>query len=100
MKKVVDLMQYKLEKEKINEKHNNTELFKTLITKHVKDMSEDELEIYETIKIQYIFIYKEMFRVISAMFRDNIYLINNLGDGTFEYIGELSDILDVYILNK
>ena len=100
MKKVVDLFQYKLEKEEREEKQNNTELFKRLISTQVKDLTNDELDIYEEIQIQYIFIYKETFRVISAAFRDNIYLINNLGDGIFEYLGELGEILDIFVLYK
>lgn len=100
MKKVVDLFQYKVEKEEREKKQNNTELFKRMISTQVKDLTDDELDIYTEIEIHYIFMYKETFRVLSAAFRDNIYLINNLGNGTFEYLGELGEILDIFVLYK
>lgn len=100
MKKVVDLFQYKLEKEEREKKQNNTELFKRMISTQVKDLTDDELDIYAEIDIHYIFMYKETFRVLSAAFRGNIYLINNLGNGTFEYLGELGEILDIFVLYK
>ena len=100
MKKVVDLFQYKVEKEEREKKQNNTELFKRMISTQVKDLTDDELDIYAEIDIHYIFMYKETFRVLSAAFRGNIYLINNLGNGTFEYLGELGEILDIFVLYK
>ena len=45
MKKIIDFEEYKSKKEEKNKKHNDIELFKTLISKTVKDMTDEDLKV-------------------------------------------------------
>lgn len=95
--RVVDLIKYKEERSKELKRREDIKIFEKLITKPVNDLNLDELNIYKEIQPLCSFIYKDEYKLIIAEFREILFIINYLGNSTFEYLDTIDDILDVYI---
>lgn len=100
MKGVVDLNKYKAmkdKKEKKNKPNPNTELLKELISKPVKELKDNQFEAYAQIGIVFATIFRDKHRIVVVEFRGEFYVLNNLGNGTFEYLGTFNEILDQFV---
>ena len=97
MKKVVDFNEYKLDKMKREENNKNIELFKRITTRPVKILDVDELKAYAEITPLFSIMYKDTYKIITVEFRDIIFVINYLGDGTFEYLGTFEEMFEYFI---
>lgn len=96
---VVDLDEFRNNKNKKIKEDENTRLFKELISIPLKEMDHEQLKQYGEIGVIFSTYYKYMHHIIVAQFRDEIYVLNNLGDGTFEYLDTFSNILEYFINN-
>ena len=95
--RVIDLIKYKEERSKELKRLENIKIFEKLVTKPIKDLNLDELNIYGEIQPVCSFIYKNEYKMIIAEFREMLFVMNYLGNSTFEYLGTIDEILDVYI---
>lgn len=101
MKKVFDINDYRSKKEiekmelaREKEKIMNDDIIKEIISKPVKELTDKELDVYSEIRVIFSFRFREVHQVFVVEFRGQIYLMNFLGNGTFEYLGTLEDILE------
>ena len=86
--------QAKLEEEKQQKIEDaNTDLFIKIITKSVKDLNDEELKVYDEIGLLLQFQLLEKFSMALAVFRHKIYVVNYVGNETFEYLGEFNDVI-------
>ena len=95
--RVVDLNKYKEERSKELKRRETIKLFERLVTRPIKELDIDELNIYGEIQPVCSFIYKNEYKMIIAEFREMLFVMNYLGNSTFEYLGTIDEILDVYI---
>ena len=97
MKDPIDLNKYRHDKilKEINK--SNLKIFLELISKPIKELTPEQMAVYNEIGIICSFDYKEKHKVIIVTFRDVYYLINMLNGGVFEYIGKVDDIIESYI---
>ena len=95
--RVVDLNKYKEERSKELKRRETIKLFEKLVTRPIKELDIDELNIYGEIQPVCSFIYKNEYKMIIAEFREMLFVMNYLGNSTFEYLGTIDEILDVYI---
>lgn len=100
MKKVIDINDYKAKKEmekikeeRKKEKNLNNDILAEIVSKQVKELSNEELDAYSEIRVIFSFKFRETHSVFVVEFRGQIYLLNFLG-GTFEYLGTLEEILE------
>lgn len=95
--KVVDLNKYKEERFEELKRRENIKLFENLITRPLTELDLGELNIYNEIQPVYSFIYKNEYNMIITEFREILFVVHYLGNSTFEYLGTLNGILDVFI---
>lgn len=91
-KKIEEKHRKEKEKEREEKRMKNTELFKEVVEKKMIDLTFDEMMIYNEVGVVCSFIVEGMYSMCIATFRDQMYVINNIG-GKFEYIGKLEDII-------
>ena len=94
---VTDFNKFKEEKMKKSEDEYNLELFLNVIGKKQEDLSGGEKYIYGQIKLLCHFPFKEKFTMAIVEFRGKLYLINATPENTFEYLGELNEIISKYL---
>ena len=88
------IKQKKLEEEKQQKKEDeDTDLFIDLVTKPLASLSVEQQMIYEEIGMLLQFQLVESFSMALAVFRNQIYVLNYIGNMTFEYIGKLQDVM-------
>ena len=95
--KVVDLNNYKKESFEELKRRENIKLFENLVTRPLAELDLGELNIYSEIQPVYSFIYKNKYNMIITEFRGILFVTHYLGNSTFEYLGTINDILDVFI---
>ena len=89
-----EMKQKKLEEEKRQKKEDeDTELFVELVTKPLATLTAEQQIIYEEIGMLLQFQLAEKFSMALAVFRNQIYVVNYIGDMTFEYIGKFQDVM-------
>ena len=89
-----ELKQKKLEEEKQQKQEDaDTELFIDLVTKPLASLSVEQQLIYDEIGMLLQFQLAEKFSMALAIFRNQIYVLNYIGDMTFEYLGKFQDIV-------
>ena len=95
--RVVDLNKYKEERFEELKRRENIKLFENLVTRPLTELDLGELNIYSEIQPVCSFIYKNEYKMIIAEFRGLLFVMNYLGNSTFEYLGTIDSILDVFI---
>ena len=97
---VFDLNEFKLKKEikqkeeeKKKEEAKIEELFKQIITKPFKDLTEEEKVYYNEVGLLCQFNLKNTYSMALAVFRKQVYIVNYVGNETFEYLGKFEDII-------
>lgn len=82
------------EKEKkIEEKRmRDMEIFKKLVENEIKDLSFNEMILYNEIGVVCSFVVEGMYSMCIATFRNQMYVLNHIG-GKFEFLGKLEDII-------
>ena len=91
-KKIEENYRKEKEKEREEKRMKNTELFREVVEKKMIDLTFDEMMIYNEVGVVCSFIVEGMYSMCIATFRDQMYVINNIG-GKFEYIGKLEDVI-------
>ena len=100
MKGVVDINKYKEMKEKKvnkNKPNPDVELLKKLVSTPIKDLEHELLKPYAEIGVVFTTMFRENHYIVFIEFRGQYYVLNNLGDGTFEYIGSFNEILEIFV---
>lgn len=100
MKKPIDINEYikKREKKLAEQKEDeNTEIFKELIKKPIKELDSEQMKVYNEIGVVSGFTFKEIYRLLILDFRGCMYIVNILNGGVFEYIGKLEEIIEYFI---
>ena len=75
----------------------NTEIFKELIKKPIKELDSEQMKVYNEIGVVSGFTFKEIHRLLILDFRGCMYIVNILNGGVFEYIGKLEEIIEYFI---
>lgn len=100
MKGIVDINKYremKLKKDLKNRPDPNVILLKELISKPVDELKIDLLKPYAEIGVILTTMFRDIHHIVFVEFRGQYYVLNNLGDGTFEYIGNFNEILEIFV---
>ena len=91
-KKVEEKKRIEKEKEKEEKRVKNTTLFKEVVEKKMLDLTFEEMLMYNEVGVVCTFIVEGMYSMCIATFRDQLYLLNNIG-GKFEYLGKLEEVI-------
>lgn len=78
--------------EKEEKRVKNTTLFKGVVEKKMMDLTFEEMLVYNEVGVVCTFIVEGMYSMCIATFRDQLYLLNNIG-GKFEYLGKLEEVI-------
>ena len=78
--------------EKEEKRVKNTTLFKEVVEKKMMDLTFEEMLVYNEVGVVCTFIVEGMYSMCIATFRDQLYLLNNIG-GKFEYLGKLEEVI-------
>lgn len=97
--KIVDLNKYKEERFEELKRRENIKLFESLITRSIKELDLGELEIYSEIQPVCSFMYKNEYKMIIAEFRGIMFVMNYLGNSTFEYLGTIDEMIETFLLS-
>lgn len=104
MKDVFDLNEYryKKEREKVKEeikkdRSENARLLEEITTKPMHELDPSQMAAYSEIKVVFTFLFRNIHQVFVVEFRNDIYLMNLLTGGVFEFLGSIEDILESFV---
>lgn len=82
-------------------KKENEEIMKNVVEKGILNLSKEEQEIFSEIMHVSSFDYEveenKYSRMYLTLFRDEMYILHDMLDGSFEFIGNINDMIHHYI---
>ena len=95
LNKYREMKQKKLEEEKQQKiEDEDTKLFIDLISKPPANLPPEQRDAYNEIGLLLQFQLAEKFSMGLAVFRNQIYVVNYIGNEMFEYIGKFQEIME------
>lgn len=98
--KKLDKMRKKAKELETKLQEENDKLLQTIVEKGVYKLDLEEESVFKEIKVVCSFEY-ETFKgkhdMYLVLFRDNLYVLHDMRDGSFELVGTLTNLIDSHI---